>query len=41
MKGNRRKSRRFGLGWLSLLVIVALLTPMFSTLALAEEEEAD
>ena len=38
MKGYNRK-HRFGLGWLSLLIIVALLTPMFSAIALAEDVE--
>lgn len=38
MKINNRK-RRLGMGWISLLVIVAMLTPMFSAIALAEDEE--
>ena len=33
MKGNRRMSGKMGKTWLSLLVIVAMLTPMFSTFA--------
>ena len=39
MKGNRRKHSQFGRAWLSLLVIVAMLTPMFSAISLAEEDE--
>ena len=38
MKGNRRRRWLSGRIWISLLTIVALLTPMFSTIALAEDD---
>ncbi len=40
MKGNNGK-RRNGMSWLSVLLIVAMLTPMFSAIALAEEYEVE
>lgn len=40
MKGNNGK-RRIGWSWLSVLLIVAMLTPMFSAIALAEEYEEE
>lgn len=40
MKYNRLSPRRIGRGWLALLVTLAMVVPLFSSLAIAEEDDA-